>query len=193
MGMLFQGMKLCVVELISIPFLRKGIYAVGCFMSIIINEPYTGEALKDKLKGLRSFHVKRFRIISQVAGKKEIKLVALGPRACIYEETYRLIKKEEKLLRKAYSICDKWWFDKLDCRESFARQRVDNISFEEAMSHFVEKSLMRIIHHRAVIPLDGKPFLQVRFRSMEDPVDYFLWIIVDLKHKREFIEGLDEL
>ena len=62
----------------------------------IINDPYTGKALKDELKGLRSFRVKRLRIIYQVAGEKEIQIVALGPRACIYEETYRLIKKEER-------------------------------------------------------------------------------------------------
>ena len=65
-------------------------------LKIIINDPYAGKALKDDLKGLRSFRVKRFRIIYKVAGKKEIQVVALGPRACIYEETYRLIKKEEK-------------------------------------------------------------------------------------------------
>ena len=65
-------------------------------LKTIINDPYTGKALKDEIKGLRSFRVKRFRIIYQVAGEKEIQLVALGPRAFIYEETYKLIKKEEK-------------------------------------------------------------------------------------------------
>ena len=65
-------------------------------LKAIITDPYTGKALKDELKGLRSFRVKRFRIISHVIGEKEIQLVALGPRASIYEETYKLIKKEEK-------------------------------------------------------------------------------------------------
>ena len=65
-------------------------------LKAITDDPYAGKALKDELKGLRSFRVKRFRIIYQVIDKKEIQLVALGPRACIYEETYRLLKKEEK-------------------------------------------------------------------------------------------------
>ena len=41
-------------------------------LKAIINDPYTGKALKDELKGLRSFRVKRFRIISHVIGEKEI-------------------------------------------------------------------------------------------------------------------------
>ena len=65
-------------------------------LKALIEEPYSGKALKDELKGLRSFRVKRFRIIYQVMGKKEIQIIALGPRSCIYEETYRLLKKEEK-------------------------------------------------------------------------------------------------
>ena len=59
----------------------------------IIDDPYTGKALKDELKGLRSFRVNRFRIIYQVVDKKEIQIVALGPRAHIYEETYKLLMK----------------------------------------------------------------------------------------------------
>lgn len=112
----------------------------------------------------------------------------------IFYDTDKLTRSaQEKLLRKAYSVCDKWWFDKLDCSESFARQRVKNISFDEAMSHFVEGAFMRIIHRRLIIPLDEKPYLEVCFRSMESPVDYFLWIIVDLKYKNKFIKGLAEL
>ncbi|MGD9160320.1 MAG: type II toxin-antitoxin system RelE/ParE family toxin [Desulfobacteraceae bacterium] len=65
-------------------------------LKAIIDDPFTGKALKDEPKGLRSFQVKRFRIIYQIVNEKEIQIVALGPRACIYEETYRLLKKEEK-------------------------------------------------------------------------------------------------
>ena len=63
-------------------------------LKAIINDPNEGKALKDELQGLRSFRVKRFRIIYQVVDKKEIQIVALGPRAFIYEETYRLLKKD---------------------------------------------------------------------------------------------------
>jgi len=61
----------------------------------IIEEPYSGKLLKDELGGLRSVRVSRFHIIYRLEGKKEIQIVAIGPRATIYEETYRLIKKEK--------------------------------------------------------------------------------------------------
>ncbi len=75
------------------PYIKK---KVKHALKTIVNDPYTGKALKDELEGLRSFKIKRFRIIYKVVGEKEIQIVALGPRAYIYEETYRLLKKEEK-------------------------------------------------------------------------------------------------
>ena len=48
------------------------------------------------------------------------------------------IKNQKAMLQKAHSICERWWFDKLDCSESFARQRVKDISFEDAMDHFAK-------------------------------------------------------
>ena len=62
----------------------------------ITAEPDSGKPLKDELEGLRSIRVSRFRIIYKVASPKEIQIVAMGPRASIYEETYRLIKKESR-------------------------------------------------------------------------------------------------
>lgn len=59
----------------------------------ITAKPYSGKLLKDELEGLRSVRVSRFRIIYLFDAKKEIQIVAIGPRATIYEETYRLIKK----------------------------------------------------------------------------------------------------
>lgn len=62
-------------------------------LKIITEEPYAGKALKNELEGLRSFRIKKYRIIYQVQEGKEVKIVALGPRERIYEETYRLLKK----------------------------------------------------------------------------------------------------
>lgn len=59
----------------------------------IIEKPYSGRLLKDELGGLRSVRVSRFRIIYRLDAKNKIQIVAIGPRATIYEETYRLIKK----------------------------------------------------------------------------------------------------
>jgi mRNA interferase RelE/StbE len=61
----------------------------------ILSEPASGKALKDELAGLRSFRVSRFRIIYRVSSRA-IDIVAIGPRERIYEETYRLVRKDEQ-------------------------------------------------------------------------------------------------
>jgi len=60
----------------------------------IVTEPESGKSLKEELKGLRSYRISRFRIIYRLSSKKIIDVVAIGPRNTIYEETYRIIKKE---------------------------------------------------------------------------------------------------
>jgi mRNA interferase RelE/StbE len=75
------------------PVLKKRLRAV---FNEILNAPFCGKALKEELAGFRSFRVKRFRIIYKIISKKEISIVALGPRKYIYEETYRIIQKRKK-------------------------------------------------------------------------------------------------
>jgi len=67
----------------------------AAFGNIIVN-PYCGKALKDELEGLRSFKVKRYRIIYRISPRKELEVVVIGPRRNIYEETFRIIQKEQK-------------------------------------------------------------------------------------------------
>jgi len=57
-------------------------------------EPESGKSLKDELGGLKSYRISRFRIIYRISSKQTIDIVAVGPRKIIYEETYRIIKKE---------------------------------------------------------------------------------------------------
>jgi len=62
----------------------------------IIEDPYRGKALKDELQGLRSYRVKRYRIIYRISfDKREIEIVTIGPRRIIYEETFRLLSKNQ--------------------------------------------------------------------------------------------------
>ncbi len=72
------------------PYLKK---KVKTSLQTIVSDPYSGKPLRDELAGLRSFRVGRFRIIYRISGKKLIEIVAIGPRECIYEETFRLLKK----------------------------------------------------------------------------------------------------
>ena len=60
----------------------------------ILNDFHAGKRLVDELEGLHSFRTGRFRIIYRVTRKNDIELVAVGPRARIYEDTYRIIKKQ---------------------------------------------------------------------------------------------------
>jgi len=69
---------------------------------------------------------------------------------------------------------------------------VKDISFEDAMRHLVEGSLMNVIRRRQILSLE-QPHLEVSFRSMESPVDYFLWIIVPLNRANDIVHGMPQL
>ena len=73
------------------PILKKRVKAA---LNEISHNPYCGRALKEELAGLRTFRIKRFRIIYKVSTKKQINIIALGPRKYIYEETFRIISKD---------------------------------------------------------------------------------------------------
>jgi mRNA interferase RelE/StbE len=60
----------------------------------ILADPQTGKSLKDELVGPKSYRVSRFRIIYRISTENIIDLVAIGPRKTIYEETFRIVKKE---------------------------------------------------------------------------------------------------
>lgn len=60
----------------------------------IVTKPEAGKSLKDDLEGLKSYRISRFRIIYRISSKQTIDIIAIGPRKSIYEETYRIIKKE---------------------------------------------------------------------------------------------------
>ncbi len=72
------------------PHIKKKIKA--CLKGIL-SDPNSGKALKDDLTGLRSVHVSRFRIIYRISKKKEIEIIAIGPRQRIYEETFWILNK----------------------------------------------------------------------------------------------------
>ncbi|MFQ5900503.1 MAG: type II toxin-antitoxin system RelE/ParE family toxin [Thermodesulfobacteriota bacterium] len=75
------------------PHLKKKIKAS---LKAILSDPNSGKALKDELAGLRSFRVSRFRIVYRISQKREIEVVAIGPRKRIYEETFWILNKMEK-------------------------------------------------------------------------------------------------
>ena len=60
----------------------------------ILSRHSEGKLLRFELEDLWSFRIGSFRIIYRLQ-KDYLEIVAIGPRARIYEETYRLIKKHE--------------------------------------------------------------------------------------------------
>jgi mRNA interferase RelE/StbE len=66
------------------PHIKK---KVKSSLRYILSDPHSGKALTDELKGLRSFRVGRLRIIYRITDRKEIEIVAIGPRERIYEDT----------------------------------------------------------------------------------------------------------
>jgi len=65
-------------------------------LQMILSNPHRGKALRDELEGLRSFRISRFRIVYRMSPRKQIDIIAIGPRESIYEETLRLISKKKK-------------------------------------------------------------------------------------------------
>lgn len=66
-------------------------------LSAIARDPRSGTSLRDELEGLRSHHVSRFRIIYRISAEgRTLEIVAIGPRARIYEETLRLVTRETR-------------------------------------------------------------------------------------------------
>ena len=65
-------------------------------LEAIAADPRAGKPLKEELEGLWSLRVGRFRVIYRIGTARRIDLVAFGPRERIYEETMRLIEREEK-------------------------------------------------------------------------------------------------
>jgi len=67
-------------------------------LHFLVKKPHSGKALKEELHGLRSYRVKRYRVVCRiVAPEKFLEIIAIGPRKNIYEETFKIISREGKL------------------------------------------------------------------------------------------------
>lgn len=78
------------------PDLKRKVRAA---LSEVLENPSAGKALKDELDGMRSYPVGRIRIIYRESSRDRIEIVAIGSRFSIYQETYRLVKRDRKRTR----------------------------------------------------------------------------------------------
>jgi antitoxin YefM len=74
------------------PELKRKVHAA---MEQILQDPDSGKTLRDDLPGLRSLPVGRIRIIYRPL-PTIIEIVAIGPRKTLYEDTLRLMRREER-------------------------------------------------------------------------------------------------
>ena len=65
-------------------------------LQTILKDPYCGKSLKEELEGLRSYRVKRYRIIYRISSERLLEIITIGPRRNIYEETFRIISRGKK-------------------------------------------------------------------------------------------------
>ena len=66
-------------------------------LELMGENPSCGKLLKEELANLRSYRVKKYRIIYRVIEQDNVlEIIAIGPRKNIYEETFQIISKGVK-------------------------------------------------------------------------------------------------
>lgn len=69
---------------------------VRAALQAIIEAPTCSKPLQEELAGLRSYRLGRYRIVYRLADDRAVEIVAIGPRRCIYEETYRKVRNDPR-------------------------------------------------------------------------------------------------
>lgn len=65
-------------------------------LEAIAGDPGVGKPLKEELAGLWSLRVGRFRVVYRLGSTRTIEILAFGPRERVYEETMRLIGRQQE-------------------------------------------------------------------------------------------------
>jgi len=87
------------------------------------------------------------------------------------------LEQKIALLDDSKAVCFHWWVDKLDCKVSFSRKRI-NMPYEEIMQKF-DNLVHFVVIDRKESLLDEPKNFEVGFRTMSTSIDYFLWILVE--------------
>ena len=108
----------------------------------------------------------------------------------IFYKTNKLSMDEKTaLLRDCMEISYVWWADKLDCSVSFARQKYE-CAFEEILGRFKEDSHFVVINRGTWgdVLCEEREHFEIAFRTMESPIDYFLFIEVESEKMPPILE-----
>jgi hypothetical protein len=106
----------------------------------------------------------------------------------VFYDTNKLSSSEKaEMLRDCKEISYEWQANKLDCSESFARQHID-WSFDEILKRLNEDAHIVVIDRGEWGDFNNREHFEVGFRSMESPVDYFLFIEVESEKMPPILE-----
>lgn len=103
-----------------------------------------------------------------------------------YDVSSLSIDQRKDMIRRAKEKCFSWWVDILDCKKSFARQKIE-ADFEETLNIFNENSFFNVIHRLGY----SEDHLELSFSTMNtDKPEIFLWVNVKPNIMWEFVQGL---
>jgi len=101
------------------------------------------------------------------------------------------LSMDEKLsmFKDCMKISYEWWADTLDCSVSMSRQHY-KCSFDEILSYLKEDTHVVVINRGTWgSPIgEEREHFEVAFRTMDSPVDYFLFIQVDTEKMPPILE-----
>jgi hypothetical protein len=99
------------------------------------------------------------------------------------------LDQKHSMLIDCKKISCKWFANILDCRVSCSRQQLE-CSFEEILNRMREDTHLVVINRGAWGDpfLENREYFEIGFRTMETPIDYFLFIYV----KSEGMPGILE-
>lgn len=94
-----------------------------------------------------------------------------------------------EILRKAFELSYEWWFDVLDIKVSYARQKLE-IEFEDALKYFEPNSHFTIILRQ--IP-KAEEHIEVGFSNFKKDIykSYYLWINVKVEDFQQILDFYD--
>ena len=109
--------------------------------------------------------------------------------SCILQCQGFCIEEKASLFRDCKEVSYDWRADTLDCSVSYSRQRFD-CSFEEILSFLDEDTYVVVIDRGTWnSPLgEDREHFEIGFRTMDSPVDYFLFIQVDSEKMPPILE-----
>jgi len=104
-----------------------------------------------------------------------------------YDVREMSLEDKINICKEVKELAYEWWVDKLDCSESWARQKID-MSFEDILDKLTDGSHFVVIHRRGYDDwknnrewFSGNWCLEVGFTTMKDP-SHYLWLHAEEKH-----------